>query len=63
MPDKEWLVDPCQPADMAGKMQRMLALPPDRRLELMEKNKKHALGFTWEKTAGRMIEIFTQLQA
>jgi glycosyltransferase involved in cell wall biosynthesis len=63
MPDEEWLVDPYQPADMAGKMQRMLALPPDRRLELMEKNKKHALGFTWEKTAGRMIEIFTQLQA
>ena len=39
MPDEEWLVDPCQPADMAGKMQRLLALSPDRRRELMEETK------------------------
>jgi glycosyltransferase involved in cell wall biosynthesis len=60
-PDEEWLVDPCQPADMAGKMQRMLALSPDQRRGLVEKNQKHARNFTWDKTAGRMIEIFEGL--
>jgi len=44
VPDDEWLVDPYQPADMAGKMQRMLALSPDRRRELMEKNQKTCPG-------------------
>ena len=61
MPDEEWLVDPCQPADMAGKMQRMLALSPDRRRELMEKNQKFVREFTWDKTARKMIEIFKGL--
>ena len=62
MPDKEWLVDPHNPADMAGKMQRMQALSPDRRRELVETNQKHARSFTWDKTANQMIEIFTQFQ-
>jgi glycosyltransferase involved in cell wall biosynthesis len=61
MPDEEWLVDPYQPADMADKMQRMLALSPDRRRELMEKNQKHAREFSWDKTARKMIEIFNGL--
>ena len=61
MPDDEWLVDPYNPADMADKMQRMLALSPDRRHEIVEKNQKHARNFTWEKTASRMIEIFEGL--
>lgn len=62
MPDEEWLVDPYNPADMAGKMQRMLALSPDRRRELVETNQKRARSFTWDKTANQMIEIFTQFQ-
>jgi glycosyltransferase involved in cell wall biosynthesis len=61
VPDDEWLVDPYQPADMAGKMQRMLALSPDRRRELTEKNQKHVREFTWDKTARKMIEIFNGL--
>ena len=58
MPDDEWLVDPRNPADMAGKMQRLLALTTAQRRELMEKNQKHARNFTWDKTAKKMIEIF-----
>ena len=61
MPDKEWLVDPYNPADMAGKMQRLLALSTDGRQAVIEKNQKHVRGFTWDKTAGRMIEIFERL--
>ena len=38
MPDDEWLVDPRNPADMAGKMQRQLALTMARRRELIETN-------------------------
>jgi glycosyltransferase involved in cell wall biosynthesis len=62
MPDDEWLVDPRNSADMAGKMQRMLALPAERRNEIIGKNKRHALGFTWDKTARRMIKIFEGLR-
>jgi glycosyltransferase involved in cell wall biosynthesis len=61
MPDEEWLVDPRQPVDMAGKMQRLLALSPDRRRELIEKNQKYVREFTWDKTARKMIEIFKGL--
>jgi hypothetical protein len=63
MPDDEWLVDPYNPADMADRMQRLLALTPDRRQAVIEKNQRHARGFTWDKTAGRMIEIFEGLTA
>jgi len=62
MPDKEWLVDPCNPADMAGKMQRLLALSPDRRQAVIEKNQNHARNFNWDKAAREMIAIFAQLQ-
>ena len=62
MPDKDWLVDPYDPADMADKMQRLLALSPDGRQAVIEKNQKHARNFTWDKTARQMVEIFVQLQ-
>jgi hypothetical protein len=63
MPDNEWLVDPYNPAEMAGRMQRLLALPPEKRREIVEKNQKQARNFTWDKTASRMIEIFEGLHA
>jgi glycosyltransferase involved in cell wall biosynthesis len=61
MPDSEWLVDPRKPANMAASMQNMLALPSDRRREIIEKNQKHARNFTWDKTACGMINIFKEL--
>jgi glycosyltransferase involved in cell wall biosynthesis len=63
MPDGEWLVDPCNIADMADRMQRLLALPPEQRREIVEKNQKQARNFTWDKTASRMIGIFEGLHA
>ena len=63
LPDGEWLVDPYQPADMADKMQRLLALPPERRRELVETNQRQARKFTWDKTAREMIEIFNAVRA
>jgi hypothetical protein len=63
MPDDEWLVDPYNPTDMADKMQRLLALTPATRQSVIEKNQRHARDFTWDKTAGRMIEIFERLTA
>jgi len=53
VPDDEWLVDPYQPADMAGKMQRMLALSPIGRREPHGENQKHVREFTWDKQHGR----------
>jgi glycosyltransferase involved in cell wall biosynthesis len=61
MPDSEWLVDPHHAADMAGQMQRMLALSASERAALIVKNQHHVQNFTWEKAARRMIEIFAQL--
>jgi glycosyltransferase involved in cell wall biosynthesis len=63
MPDNEWLVDPYNPTEMAGRMQRLLALPPEKRREIVGKNQKQARNFTWDKTASRMIEIFEGLHA
>src|SRR5208283_1778587 len=62
MPDKEWLVDPCNPADMAEKMQRLSVLSADRRQAVIDKNQKDARNFTWDKTANQMVKIFAQLQ-
>jgi glycosyltransferase involved in cell wall biosynthesis len=61
MPDNEWLVDPYNPVDMAGQMQRMLKMPPEKRCELIKKNQKHVSNFTWDKAARRMIKIFEGL--
>jgi glycosyltransferase involved in cell wall biosynthesis len=61
MPDGEWLVDPYNPADMAARMQHMLALPADQRHGIIEKNQKHARNFMWDKTAYGMIKIFEEL--
>jgi glycosyltransferase involved in cell wall biosynthesis len=61
MPDEQWMVDPHNPTDMADRMQRLLALPPNQRNEIIKKNEKHARGFTWDKTARRMIQVFEEL--
>ena len=61
MPDAQWLVDPGDTRDIAETMQRMLALPRAQRDGMIERNQKHARGFTWEKTARRMIDLFAGL--
>jgi glycosyltransferase involved in cell wall biosynthesis len=61
MPDSEWLVDPHDADDMAGKMRRMLALSAAERQALIEKNRHHVQNFTWEKSALRMRKIFESL--
>jgi len=61
MPNQQWLVDPYNPTNMAEGMQRMLALPSDMRAEIIRQNEAHARKFTWDKTAGRMIQIFQEL--
>jgi glycosyltransferase involved in cell wall biosynthesis len=61
VPDGEWLVDPYNITDMAAKMQQMLALSPEERRRLGERNQQHAKNFTWGKAAGQMIEIFREL--
>jgi len=61
VPDDEWLVDPHNIGDLAKKMQRMLALSPDERRQVGERNQQHARNFTWEKAAVQMIEIFARL--
>ena len=62
VPNREWLVDPYDFSDMAGGMQRMLALSPAQREELAANCRDQARHFTWEKSARQMIEIFNQLQ-
>lgn len=61
MPDDEWLVDPHNIGNIAQKMQRMLALSPALRQDLVIKNRNHAQNFNWDKTAREMIAIFAQL--
>jgi glycosyltransferase involved in cell wall biosynthesis len=61
MPDSDWLVNPHDISDMAGKMQKMLVLSPEARRQIGEKNRQHARLFTWEKAARQMIEIFKML--
>lgn len=61
MPDGDWLVDPHDIGDMADRMQRMLALSPEARRLIGEKNQQHARLFTWEKAARQMIGIFETL--
>jgi glycosyltransferase involved in cell wall biosynthesis len=61
MPDGDWLVNPHDIGDMASKMQRMLALSPEARRRIGERNQQHARLFTWEKAARQMIEIFETL--
>jgi glycosyltransferase involved in cell wall biosynthesis len=61
MPDAEGLVNPYDLDDMAAKMQRMLELSPEEHRRISEKNQRHSRNFTWEKTAGQMIEIFEAL--
>jgi glycosyltransferase involved in cell wall biosynthesis len=61
MPDSEWLVDPHDAGDMAGKMQQLLALSSIERELLIVKNRQHVQNFTWEKAARRMMEIFEKL--
>ncbi len=63
MPDGDWLVDPHDIGDMAGKMQRMLALSPEARRRIGEKNQQHARPFTWGKAARKMLEIFQALHS
>jgi len=62
MPDGEWLVDPYDIVDIADRMRRMLALAPEARRQVAEKNQRRARKFTWEKAAVRMQEIFSALQ-
>jgi glycosyltransferase involved in cell wall biosynthesis len=61
MPDSEWLVNPHDAADMAGKMQQMLAVSPCERQAIIIKNQHHVKNFTWEKSARQMIDIFERL--
>lgn len=61
MPDRDWLVDPHNIGDIAARMQQMLALSPEARRQIGETNHRHALHFTWEKAAGKMLEIFEEL--
>jgi len=63
MPDGEWLVNPYDLGDMAGKMQRMLELPPEARRRIAERNQQHARVFTWEKAARQMLNIFETLHS
>ncbi len=53
----EWLVNPADTGDIAAKMQRMIALDPAKRRELIERNAAHARTFTWEKTARQTIAV------
>ena len=53
----EWLVNPADISDIAAKMQRMIALAPAKRRELIERNEQHARTFTWEKTARQTIAV------
>ena len=57
-----WL-DPHDPGDIAVKMRRMLALAPDERQRLAEKNRQQARTFTWEKAARQMVGIFEAVAA
>lgn len=63
MPDGDWLVNPYDIGDMADKMQRMLALSPEARRQIGEKNQQHARRFTWGKSARKMLEIFEELRS
>lgn len=61
MPDAEWMANPHDLGDMAGKMQRILDLSLDERRRIGDKNQLHARNFTWEKAARRMIALFAGL--
>jgi glycosyltransferase involved in cell wall biosynthesis len=57
MLNDEWLVNPADIGDIAAKMQRMIALDPARRCELIERNAAHARTFTWEKCARQTVAV------
>jgi len=59
----EWLVNPADINDIASKMQRMIALAPTKRSELIERNAQHARTFTWEKTARQTINVLERVTA
>lgn len=62
LPDNLWLVDPYQPADMADKMLKMLALSPEHRQTLISTNKAYVQRFTWRNAARQTIEVFSKLR-
>ena len=63
MPDDEWLANPYDIGDMADKMQRMLALSPEARRNIGERNQQHARLFTWGAAARKMLGIFEALHS
>lgn len=58
--DAALLVDPARPEDIAAAMSR-IADEPRLREELEEKGKARAAQFSWQKTAGEILEVITDV--
>lgn len=60
-PDDGWLVDPLDAVGLSQKINDILSLSDNKRNKLIEKNRKFAQDFTWEKTAKGTIDAFFEL--
>ncbi len=58
--DAALLVDPLDPTAIAGGL-TLLAEDPDTRARLVEKGLSRSSGFTWEKTAARIRELYEEV--
>lgn len=61
IPDKKWLVDPYDILDIVAKMEQIVSLGAKERSRLITKNNHFCKRFTWDKTAEKMLKIFSQL--
>jgi glycosyltransferase involved in cell wall biosynthesis len=58
--DAAELVDPTNPAEMAGAVISILKSPA-RRMDLVAKGLARASLYSWEKTAARLLSIFEEV--
>ncbi|HLP76031.1 MAG TPA: glycosyltransferase family 1 protein [Candidatus Paceibacterota bacterium] len=61
VPDTDWLVDPYNTPEITRKMEKILALSPSDRQQLISRNQQHAKSFTWERAARQTINVFEQV--
>lgn len=58
MPDRTWLINPYNIADIGEKISQILNLNPNQYSALVDKNYQFSKQFTWANTAKSMLRIF-----
>lgn len=57
-PNKNWLVNPYSIDDIRSKMEKMLTLTVDERINLIEQNSNYSKNFLWSNAAKKTIDVF-----